>query len=106
MSDSEISFLRHALATLAYRANRAIRNAPPEFAAYRAAETTRTPAEILAHVGDLMDWGVSIADGKQRWKDSKPLPWDQEVARFFTALEQFDTRLASPIPIACSVEKL
>ena len=45
--------LRHTLATLAYRGGKAVRAAPDGFAGFQAAPTTRTPAEILAHVGDL-----------------------------------------------------
>ena len=31
----------------------------------------RTAGEILAHIGDLLDWALSIARGQQVWKDSK-----------------------------------
>lgn len=81
---------RHTLATLAYRAGKALRGAPPEFATYRADATSRTPAEILAHMGDLFDWALSIAENRETWHNSEPLPWDEEVLRFFTALQRFD----------------
>src|SRR6266481_1054803 len=106
MSNSESDFLRHTLATLAYRAGRALRNAPPESATYRAGETTRQSVEILAHIGDLLDWAFSIVEGQQRWRDSKPLAWEQEVNRFFAALQKLDQRLASAPSIKCSPEKL
>ncbi len=98
--------LRHTLATLAYRGSKAVRGAPPEFAAFRLREGGRTPAEILAHVGDLFDWALSLAKGRQAWKDSAPLSWDAEVARFFAALELFDAVLASDAPLASPAEKL
>lgn len=97
-------WLRHTLATLAYRAGKALRGAPPEFATFAGAG--RTPAQILAHMGDLFDWALSFANGQQAWKNSEPLPWDQEVARFFAALKAFDDRLASGEPIDTSAEKL
>jgi hypothetical protein len=97
---------RHTLATLAYRAGKALRGAPPEFATYRAQAGSRTPAEILAHMGDLFDWALSIANGKQVWHNSPPLPWNDEVARFFTALEAFDRRIASDEPLGCPAERL
>ncbi len=99
-------FLRHSLATLAYRGAKTLRDAPADFAAFRAAETTRTPAQILAHIGDLFDWAISIADGQMKWHDSEPLPWPDEIDRFFRTLKQFDDRLASGVPLAISVEKL
>jgi len=98
-------FFRHTLATLAYRAGKALRGAPPEFAAYRADATSRTPVEILAHMGDLFDWALSIANGSQAWHDSAPLPWEREVARFFAALAAFDQRVAAS-PIEASMERL
>ena len=98
--------LRHIVATLAYRGGKAVRGAPPEFATYRASPKTRTPDEILAHIGDLLDWGVALANGSREWHNSTPLEWDQEVSRFFAALELFDRRLASNEPLRCTEEKL
>jgi hypothetical protein len=105
LSDSRV-FLRHTLATLAYRGAKAIRDAGPVFAGYGAPETARTPAKILAHIGDLMDWGLAMAEGRREWKDSLPLPWEQECERFFTALKKFDDYLATDKPLAVSAEKL
>jgi hypothetical protein len=99
-------FLRHALATLAYRGAKTLRDAPESFAAFRVAEGTRTPARILAHIGDLFDWALAMADGRMEWHDSEPLAWPDEVARFFRTLAAFDVRLATGVPLGMSVEKL
>lgn len=104
--DSSREMLRHTMATLAYRAGKALRGAPESFADYGTGEKGRTPARILAHMGDLMDWALSIAMGKQDWHDSAPLPWAQEVERFFTALKAFDDYLASGLPLGNSPEKI
>ena len=106
MTDSKTVLLRHTLATLAYRGGKVLRGAPAEFAEFRAGETTRTPAQILAHLGDLLDWALSIAEGKKAWYNSPPLTWEQGTARFFAALEALDKRLSSDLPLACSVEGL
>jgi hypothetical protein len=98
--------LRHTVATLAYRGGKAIANAPEGFNQFRVADGSRTPEQILAHIGDLLDWALSIAIGKQTWHNSTPLPWDQETARFFTALEDFDSFLASDEPLGAPEEKL
>ena len=103
---SDISMLRHAVATVAYRGSKALRGVSPEVASYRASPTTRTPLEILSHIGDLYEWALSIANGKQAWPNTKPASWDDEVRRFFAALEAFDRRLASDEPISASPEKL
>src|SRR5207237_7349491 len=93
--DSKRQMLRHTLATLAYRGAKAVRDAPDSFASFQVAATTRTPAQILAHIGDLLDWVLSIANGTESWHDSKPLQWNEEIERFHTALKSFDHYLAS-----------
>jgi hypothetical protein len=105
MTDNR-AFLRHTLATLAYRGAKSIRNVGPSFADYGSAETSRTPAKILAHIGDLMDWGLAMAEGRREWKDSLPLAWEKECERFFAALKKFDDYLASEKPLQVSAEKL
>jgi hypothetical protein len=105
-ADPARQLLRHTLATLAYRGGKAVRGAAETFADFRASEQTRTPRQILAHSGDLMDWALAIAQGKQQWNNSTPLPWDAEVRRFFTALEAFEVYLASDQPLHESPEKL
>ena len=104
--DSSRQLLRHTLATLAYRAGKTLRDAPDSFAAFSTGEKGRTPAHILAHMGDLFDWALSIVQGKQAWHDSTPLPWFQQVERFFKALQAFDDYLASDAPLAAPPEKL
>ena len=104
--NSKRELLRHTVATLAYRGGKAILNAPEGFDQFRANDSTRTPGQILAHIGDLLDWGLSIASGKQTWHDSKPLAWNDEIARFFTALDAFDSYLGSDNPLHAAEEKL
>jgi hypothetical protein len=98
--------LRHTLATLAYRGGKTLRDVPETFAQYRNGERACTPAEVLAHIGDLLDWALSLAKGKQEWHNSAALPWDQETQRFFAALEAFDACLASEAPLQAPAEKL
>jgi hypothetical protein len=105
-SNDKRELLRHTVATLAYRGGKANNNAPPYFKDFRPAADARTPGEILAHIGDLLDWALSIAAGKQAWKNSTPLKWEDETARFFAALEAFDSYLASDQPLDSPVEKL
>jgi hypothetical protein len=105
-ADPKRELLRHTLATLAYRGGKAVRNAPEGFAVFHADEGVRAPGQILAHIGDLMDWAFSIAAGKQAWNNSKPLAWEKEVERFFATLKKFDDFLASSEPVHAPVEKL
>ena len=52
------------------------------------------PAQILAHIGDLLDWALSLAEGNEAWHNPPPLPWEQGTERFYAALEALDQRLA------------
>lgn len=104
--EGSIDFLRHTLAVLAYRAAKILRDAPDGYATTRIGERIRTPVEILAHMGDLMEWGLSMARGREAWRDSPPLPWREEVDRFLTVVSHFDEALASGDPVACPPEKL
>lgn len=105
-ADTSRQMLRHSVATLAYRAGKALRGAPESFAEFSSGDKGRTPARILAHMGDLLEWALSIAKDKQEWHDSTPMPWPQEVERFFQALRSFDDYLASDLPLGAPPEKL
>ena len=102
--DDKREFMRHALATLAYRAARALNGAPDDFAEFNGCG--RTPGQIVAHMGDLFDWCLSIAQGNQRWNNSVALPWAEEKQRFFAALTAFDEYLAGPEPVHAELEGL
>jgi len=104
--DEKRALLRHAVATIAYRGGKAVRGAPAGFAEFRVGDASRTPAAILAHIGDLFDWALSIARGAQAWHDSAPLAWDAEAARFFDTLKRFDDYLQSDAPLAVAPERL
>ena len=106
ISDSKREMLRHTVATLAYRGGKAVRGAPESFASFKASETTRTPAQILAHVGDLLDWALSIAKGEESWNNSETSVWGQEVNRFHTALAKFDAYLGSDETLSATCERM
>ena len=61
-ADSSRQLLRHTLATVAYRGGKTLRGAPESFAQFKISEKSRTPAQILAHIGDLYDWAFPIVD--------------------------------------------
>ena len=100
------AFLRHALATLAYRGGKATRGSDTGFATFLVSPSSRTPIQVLAHIGDLLDWGLRIAQGKPQWTEAVPGSWDYEVQRFHKALQALDAYLASDAPLGCSTEKL
>jgi hypothetical protein len=105
-TDTARELFRHTLATLAYRGGKTLRDAGADFPTFRAGEKTRTPLEILAHIGDLLEWALSIAKGKEAWTKRELGTWNQEVERFFVSLQEFDNFLASAEPMACSPQQL
>jgi hypothetical protein len=102
--NSDRLLLRHLLATLAYRATRALDNAPQEFAEF--GDAGRQPVQIVAHIGDLLDWALSMASGNPRWQNSAPLAWPAEVERFYAALKAFDSALESADEIHAPIDRL
>lgn len=100
------ALLRHTVATLSYRAAKTLQDAPSTFADFVARPGSRTPVQILAHMGDLFDWALGMAHGRWTWRDATPLPWDAEVARFFNALRAFDDALAGGEPLGYPAEIL
>jgi hypothetical protein len=104
--DLKREVLRHMVATVAYRGGIACVDAPETFSGFRAHKTTRTPGEILAHIDDLLEGSLYLLKGEMVFLTSTPLPWKEEVTRFFSAVKNLDQFLASDAPLACPVEKL
>jgi hypothetical protein len=102
--DEKRELLRHLLASLAYRAARALEGAPDHFAGFAGAG--RMPVQILAHMGDLLDWALTAAVGKEHWHASQPSVWKQEKQRFFQSLGALDAFLASGGPMQAPIERL
>ncbi len=105
-ANAKRELLRHSVATLAYRGAKAVREVPEGFSEFQGGNGLRTPGQILAHIGDLLDWALSIAEGRRTWKDSPVLAWEAAVARFFVALTRFDEYLASERELMATPEKL
>jgi hypothetical protein len=102
--DQKRDLLRHTLAALAYRASRALDGAPDSFAGFAGAG--RMPVQILAHMGDLLEWALTAAVGKERWHASQPQKWRDEKQRFFQSLGALDAFLASGGEMKAPIEKL
>src|SRR5262245_48704545 len=95
-ADPDRAFLRHTLATLAYRAEKALRDQPASFGAVRAGPASRSALELVGHLGDLMEWGERMARGDTRWEAGSPAEWNAAVDRFFAGLAAFDAAIAAP----------
>lgn len=96
VTGAERQLIRHTLATLAYRAGKVLRDAPPQFGTFRAGASGRTATEILSHLVDLLAWGERLARGEYRWEAGQVDDWAAGVDRFFAGLASFDAALADP----------
>ena len=104
--ETMLDLLRHTVATVAYRGGKAMRGAPAEFGGFKLTPDSPTPADIVAHLHDLFGWALQMCDGRREWRNSDPLPWQEGVDRFFSALQAFDDRLASGAPLGFDPRKI
>jgi len=62
--------------------------------------------QLVAHMADLFDWALRMAQGSSEWVPSKPQSWRKEVARFHASLLALDRYVASDAPLSVSAEEL
>ena len=105
--DRDRELLRHFLAAIAYRTQKALRDAPSEYPAFSAGHQTRTPVEILRHMVSLMGYTRTLFVGGSYPVKPEPLPtFEDEVARFHDLLEGVGSLLASETPLEITTEQL
>ena len=63
--DEKRGLLRHFLAALAYRTQKALREAPAGFGDFRAADGVRTPAELIRHMTSVLGYARTFFVGGQ-----------------------------------------
>jgi hypothetical protein len=105
MNDKQ-KMLRHFLAALAYRTQKALRDAPAEFGDFRAAEGVRTPAELVRHMTSVLGYARTFFIGGQYRPE--PLPSLQaEIVRFHEMLADVARQIEAGTPLqGISVERL
>ena len=107
--DRDRALLRHFLAAIAYRAQKALRDAPPHYARFSAGNRVRTPTELVRHMASLMGYvrTLFVGVGGSYPVHPDPLPtFDAEVARFHEHLEQVGALLAAGTPLSITTEQL
>jgi hypothetical protein len=104
--DFKRELLRHLVATLAFRGGIAISDAPENFSEFRAGEDARSAGEVLAHIGDLIQGALYLMKGEFVYLQSPPQSWAEDVKRFFAAIEEFDSYLASDAALTQPIEKI
>ena len=96
--DEKRELLRHFLAALAYRTQKALRDAPAEFATFRAAEGVRHPAELVRHMTSVLGYARTFfVGGRYR---AAPLPsLAEEITRFHEMIGELSRHLKEGTPM-------
>jgi hypothetical protein len=96
--DDKRALLRHFLAALAYRTQKALRDAPAGFGDFRAAAGIRTPAELVRHMTSVLGYAETFFIGGQYRPE--PLPsLNDEIVRFHKTVEQLARHLDAGTPL-------
>jgi len=96
--DTERRMLRHFLAALAYRTQKALRGAPSSFADFEAGNRVRTPRELLAHMDSVLGYALTHFEGGEY--RNQPLPdFGEEQRRFHGKLEAIARHLEAGTPL-------
>jgi hypothetical protein len=99
-------FLRHTIATLAYRCSKTLRDAPEDFPLFKTDQTVNTPVFLLSHIADLLEWALTMTRGTPKYPAAEIGDWHLEKQRFYAALKALDHFLASEVEIEASLEKI
>ena len=86
--DIKYQLLKHFLAALAYRTQKAIRGAPKEFETFRARPGVRTPHEMIFHMTNVIGYARTFFIGADYRPEIKP-SFKEEVDRFHDMLDSF-----------------
>ena len=88
--DSERALLKHYLAAIAYRTQKALRDAPADYPDFSAGHRARTPVEILRHMTSVLGYARTLFLGGSYPFTPEPLPtFRDEVARFHDMVAAF-----------------
>jgi len=92
---AEAALLRHFLAAIAYRTQKALRGAPPGFGSFAAGNETRTPAWLVRHMASVMGYARTFFVGGRYVAEALPT-LDDEVARLHANIAALAEEIARP----------
>ena len=90
--------LKHFLAAIAYRTQKALRGAPGPFADFRAGNNVRTPHELLWHMTGVLGYARTFFRGGV-WQPEKLATFAEEIARFHQVVEDLGAILEKETPV-------
>jgi hypothetical protein len=96
--DDKRAMLRHFLAAIAYRSQKALRGAPASFAAFRAAPQVRTPHELVGHMNSVLGYARTFFVGGE-YRPALLPDFEAEVLRFHSTLADLSRHLEEGTPL-------
>jgi len=90
--DVKRQLLRHFLAAIAYRTQKALRDAPESFADFRVMKGVRTPHELLLHMTSVLGYARTFFLGGE-WRPEKMQTFREEIIRFHELLDSLGHHL-------------
>jgi len=97
--------LRHFLASIAYHATKAIKNAPDDYPELYIGKGVRTPSHILHHITGVLSYAHSFYEHYDTtYFEHKP--WEEEVKHFYETLSDLDSSMKERRPREVTEEKL
>ena len=107
MMDRDRELLRHFLAAIAYRTQKAVREAPEHYPTFSAGHRVRTPVELIRHMTSLMGYVRTFFVGGSYPQKPEPLPsFSDEIARFHQMLGAVGDLLAGETRCSITTEQL
>jgi hypothetical protein len=97
-TEAKRELLRHFLAALAYRAQKALRGAPPAFASFDPGHGARPPKELVRHMTSVLGYARTFFIGGS-YRPETLDTMDAEVARFHGMIADLATHLANGTPL-------
>jgi len=96
--DEKRQLLRHFLAALAYRTQKAVREAPPAFGAFQAGRRARTPTELVRHMTSVLGYARTFFVGGSYRPEALP-DLEAEIGRFHDMLRDLGRHLEAGTPL-------
>jgi hypothetical protein len=87
--------LRHFLAALAYRTQKALRDAPPSFGEFDVGSFVRTPHELVWHMTGVIGYARTMLRGGS-FEPPRLATFEEEIVRFHATLQALWADLEEP----------
>src|SRR5512145_1591575 len=98
--DDKRAMLLHFLAALAYRSQKALRDAPSSFGAFEAGNQVRNPQWLVRHMDSVLGYALTTFEGEpDRYRNEPLATLDDEVLRFHGKLEALARHLRAGTPL-------